>query len=49
MQRLKATGAVSIGSQMLPGDYILQIVVTDPLAKKNQRVATQFVQFEIVG
>ena len=30
-----------------PGDYVLQIVVTDKLAKEKRSIATQFVQFEI--
>lgn len=48
MQHLRAAGAVAIGNKMLPGDYILQIIVTDTLAKAKQQIATQFVQFEIV-
>lgn len=48
MQRLRSGGAMAIGGKMLPGDYILQIIVTDSLAKVKQRVTTQFVQFEVV-
>ncbi len=33
---------------MALGDYILQIVVTDNLVNGKQKVASQFVQFEIV-
>ena len=47
-QHLKASGAIALGKQMLPGDYILQIIVTDELAKAKQQIATQFVQFEVV-
>jgi VWFA-related protein len=47
MQRLRASGALSLGGKMLPGDYILQIIVTDNLAPQNRRLATQFIQFEI--
>ncbi len=45
--RINANGAVSIGKQMEAGDYILQIVVIDALAKEKGRIATQFVQFEV--
>ncbi|MEP6787814.1 MAG: hypothetical protein ABJB40_05240, partial [Acidobacteriota bacterium] len=45
---LKAGGAIALGEKMTPGDYILQVVATDPLAKAKQQIATQFVQFEIV-
>lgn len=47
LQRLKTVGALSLGSEMEAGDYVLQIVVTDNLAKKKRQIATQFVQFEI--
>ena len=41
MQRILISGAVSMGDKMLPGDYILQVIVTDPLAKTKQQVAAQ--------
>jgi hypothetical protein len=47
--RIKTSGAIAIGQQMRPGDYILQVVVTDELAKRKQQIATQFIQFEVVG
>lgn len=46
--RLSASGAISIGAEMEPGDYVMQIVVTDRLAKTKQQIATQWVQFEVV-
>ena len=42
------SGAISLGKGMAAGDYILQIIVTDNLAKEKQKLATQFVQFEVV-
>lgn len=42
------TGAINLGTEMLPGDYVLQITVTDNMAKGKSQIATQFVQFEIV-
>jgi hypothetical protein len=47
LQRIKASRALSLGDAMLPGDYVLQIVVTDNLAKTKRKIATQFVEFEI--
>jgi VWFA-related protein len=41
-------GAMAIGNQMDPGDYILQIIVMDDAAKADQKVASHFVQFEVV-
>lgn len=49
MQHLKLSGAIAVGSKMEPGNYVLQVIITDELAKKKQQVATQFVQFEVVA
>ncbi len=42
------SGAINLGTEMLTGDYILQIIVTDPAAKDKYKNAAQFVQFEII-
>ena len=41
-------GSLMLGSVLTPGDYVLQITVTDGLAKPKYKSASQFVQFEIV-
>ncbi|MND00600.1 hypothetical protein D3C83_192750 [compost metagenome] len=48
MQHLKASGAIAIGKRLLPGDYVLQVIVTDALAPAKRQMAIQFVQFEVV-
>jgi len=48
LERIKIVGAINLGSSMPAGDYVLQIVVTDVLAKEKSKIAAQFVQFEIV-
>jgi VWFA-related protein len=48
LERIKNIGALGLGSEMPAGDYILQIIVTDNLAKDRQKIASQFVQFELV-
>ncbi len=45
---ISTSGALNLGTDMEPGDYVLQIVVTDKLAKQKNQIATQFVQFEII-
>lgn len=47
-QRLAASGALILGTDLVPGEYVLQIIVTDTLADKKYRVATQWMDFEIV-
>jgi VWFA-related protein len=41
-------GSLLLGREMLPGDYVIQITVTDKLAKEKYNTATQFVQFEVI-
>jgi VWFA-related protein len=45
---LRAGGRLQLGSSLLPGDYVLQVIVTDESAKAKQRTATQWIDFEIV-
>lgn len=45
LQKIAAVGAISLGTEMAAGDYVLQIIVTDNDAKN--KIATQFVQFEV--
>ena len=42
-------GSIELGSGLPPGNYTLQLIVTDHRAKENRKIATQFVPFEIVG
>lgn len=46
--RITAGGGLELGPDMGPGDYVLQIVVTDALANEKQKTATQWIDFEIM-
>jgi VWFA-related protein len=48
LKRLMAGAALLLGTDMTPGEYILQVIVTDPLASEKHRTATQWIDFEIV-
>jgi VWFA-related protein len=48
LKRLVGGGVIQLGSEMVPGEYVFQIVVTDLLANEKHRVATQWIDFEIV-
>lgn len=48
LKRLTANGAVQLGSQMEPGEYVLQVVVTDLIRKDKYRIASQWIDFEVV-
>jgi VWFA-related protein len=47
-KRLSAAGKVALGEDLRPGQYVLQLVVTDELSKGPEAVAWQSVDFEIV-
>jgi hypothetical protein len=47
-KKVSVSGSLNLGTEMQAGDYVLQIVVTDNAAKEKYKIATQFVQFEIV-
>ena len=52
LKRLVAGGRLQVGTELAPGDYVLQVIVTDALAGGKQGDAkgttTQWVDFEIV-
>ena len=48
LQQINVSKAISLGNAMDTGDYVMQIVVIDNLAKEKRKLATQFVQFEVV-
>ena len=48
VKRLAAASRIVLGTDLAPGDYVLQVVVTDALAKEGRRVATQWVDFRVV-
>lgn len=46
--RLPITGMLKFGAEMKPGEYVLQLVVTDKLeSNAKRRVASQVVDFEV--
>jgi VWFA-related protein len=46
--RLVVGGALELGTDLQPGEYIFQIIVSDTLADKKYRVATQWMDFDIL-
>jgi hypothetical protein len=49
LKRITAGGMIQLGTEMVPGDYQLQVVVTDQLANQKRRVATQWIDFQIIA
>jgi hypothetical protein len=46
-KRLVAVGQFPLSPSLTPGDYVLQVIVIDGLAKEKHAVATQWIDFEI--
>ncbi|MDQ4121068.1 MAG: VWA domain-containing protein [Acidobacteriota bacterium] len=49
LQRINAQNAISLPTEMPPGDYVLQIAVTDAFAKEKYQTTTQWIDFEVVN
>lgn len=47
-KRLPVEGGIQLASRMEPGEYVLQIIVTDMAADEKYRYASQWLDFEIV-
>lgn len=48
MRRIPLILLLKLGADLIPGEYVLQITATDPLADAKHRAATQWIDFEIV-
>jgi VWFA-related protein len=48
LKRLFAGGSIQLGTDLTPGEYVLQVIVSDQLADQKHRTATQSMDFEIV-
>lgn len=46
-KRLAGGGKLQLGAAIAPGDYVLQVVVVDKLAKEKYRTASQWMDIEI--
>lgn len=47
LTHIPAAGRLRLGVDLTPGEYVLQVIVTDKLAKEKYRSATQWMDFEI--
>jgi VWFA-related protein len=48
LKRIPFGSRLSLGTNLPPGDYVLQIIATDTLADPKHRTASQWIDFEIV-
>lgn len=48
LKRIPVGGAIQLPSQIPFGEYVFQVTVTDPLADDKHRIATQWMDFEII-
>jgi hypothetical protein len=48
-KRVNAGGRLRMGPELTPGDYVLQVLVTNATDPKRPRTTTQWIDFEIVN
>ena len=48
LRRIGVTGRLLLGTDLAPGEYVLQVVVTDTLADPKHQTVSQWSDFEIV-
>jgi VWFA-related protein len=48
LKRLNAKGRIRLSDQLTPGQYVLQIIITDQRAKSGATTASQWIDLEIV-
>jgi hypothetical protein len=46
-KHIPAAGRLRLGDELVPGEYVLQMMITDKLAKQKNRSAMQWMDFEI--
>lgn len=46
--RLLGGGRLLLGKELVSGEYVIQVIVSDSLAKENQRTTTQWIDFDVV-
>jgi len=47
-QRINVAGSLRLAANAQPGEYMIMVLVTDPLAKEKYGSATQWADFEII-
>jgi hypothetical protein len=47
-KRVPVVGRLQLGKEFEPGQYVLQVVVTNQLTKEKQSIVSQWIDFEIV-
>ena len=47
-RQIVANGKLQLGADIGPGEYVLQVIITDRLAREKNNTATQWIDFEVV-
>ena len=48
LQRIASASKLQLGAQLPPGEYVLQIIVTESLGKEKPRVVSRWIDFEVI-
>ncbi len=47
--RIFAGGSIDLGANLKPGEYVMQVIVSDLLVNEKRRTSTQWINFEILN
>ena len=47
-QRIEVSDAITLGTKVQPGDYVLQLIVSDGAKGEKTRIAAQSIDFEVI-
>ncbi len=48
-KRIFAGGSIDLGANLKPGEYVMQVIVSDLLVSEKRRTSTQWINFEILN
>ncbi len=48
-KRIFAGGSLDLGANLKPGQYVMQVIVSDLLVNEKHRISTQWINFEILN
>jgi hypothetical protein len=49
LKRLDLAGRIKMERNLIPGNYVFQVIILDKLAKKKTQLSTQWIDFEVLG
>lgn len=49
LNQVEVSDSITLGTDLQPGDYVLQLMISDTLADKKKQIASQAIEFEVTN